>query len=535
MQIISKISKLKGNFFWALIVWICTMAQQFGFQFFKGMSLATLPVNKFFIAFGFFFLFSFVKNNTTRFFLSSFVIIMAYFQLAHLSFYGTQILPIEIWLLFAEVSEVVGTLKEDFHHVLLPIFFTVPFLAILFWASKKIKGVTIPFIPLLFVSYFFYNPIRTMVTGNTWGRQPSTQELYGMNTYLSFSYFLGKILPSKVLGGHRGEEEKLFGESLEFKRKRETKFKNIVFILGESLTPAHMSLFGYEKQTTTHLDSLKDDPRFYFSKAISGGVSTDIAVAFFLNATYGTSGQKVISRGERCFFKIAKNNYFDTYFYSIQSQQQLRYITPYICPEFVEDYRALEQIDPEVVDANAAPDKKLLPLLKAALKKDGEKFIVLHMRGSHSPYNLRYSEASKKFSGGDSRIDDYDNSVVEFDSFMKEVIEIVGSHLNDTILIYVSDHGEGLGEEGVWGHGPLLYPSYVIPFLVYGKNAKDYVARSFQGNEFLTNFNISLFMYQVMGIKTSILPSQTVPDFQVYGNDLDGFAGKIKVPATFRP
>lgn len=511
------------------------MAQQFGFQFFKGMSLATLPVNKFFIAFGFFFLFSFVKNNTTRFFLSSFVIIMAYFQLAHLSFYGTQILPIEIWLLFAEVSEVVGTLKEDFHHVLLPIFFTVPFLAILFWASKKIKGVTIPFIPLLFVSYFFYNPIRTMVTGNTWGRQPSTQELYGMNTYLSFSYFLGKILPSKILGGHRGEEEKLFGDSLEFKGKRETKFKNIVFILGESLTPAHMTLFGYGKETTPYLASLKDDKNFYYQKALAGGVSTDIAVAFFMNATYGTSGQKVISRGERCFFKLAKNNYYDTYFYSIQSQQQLRYITPYICPEFVEDYRALEQIDPHVEDANAASDNKLLPFLEKALNKDGEKFIVLHMRGSHSPYSLRYSAASKKFTGGDERVDDYDNSVVEFDHFMKGAIQIVKPHLKDTILIYVSDHGEGLGEEGVWGHGPLLYPSYVIPFLVYGENAHELARKSFDGNSFLTNFNISLFVYQLMGIETSIRPNEIVPDFQVYGNDLDGFAGKIKVPATFVP
>lgn len=529
------IKKLKGNLIWAVLVWVCTLAQQFGFQLFKGMSLTTLPAEKFFIAFAFFFLFSFIQSNWWRFLLSSFIIIMGYFQLAHLSFYGTQILPIEIWLLVAEVSEVVGTLKEDFHHVLIPIIFTVPFLGLLFWSSKKIKGATIPFIPVLFAAYFLYNPIRTMVTGNTWGRQPSTQELYGMNTYLSFSYFLGKIVPSKVLGTHKNEGERLFGDELKFNGKKQVKAKNIVFILGESLTPAHMSLFGYGKETTPYLDSLKEDKNFYYKKAVSGGVSTDIAVAFFMNATYGTSGQRVISRGERCFFKIAKNNYLDTYFFSIQSGQQLRYITPYICPEFIEDYRALEQLAPEVTDSNAAPDKNLLPALKEVLEKDGEKFIVLHMRGSHSPYSLRYSAESKKFTGGDSRVDDYDNSVVEFDSFMKGAIEVIKPHLKDTILLYVSDHGEGLGEEGVWGHGPLLYPSYVIPFIVYGENADQYVKNSFGNNEFITNFNISLFIYQLMGIETSIRPHQVVPDFQVYGNDLDGFAGKIKVPATFVP
>lgn len=529
------LKKLKGNLSWAFLVWVCTLAQQFGFQYFKGMALTTLPVEKFFIGFGFFFLFSFIKNNFTRFLLSSFIIIMGYFQLAHLSFYGTQILPIEIWLLFAEMGEVVGTLKEEIIHIVLPILFTVPFLSLLFWSSKRIKVATLPFIPLLFALYFFYNPIRTMVTGNTWGRQPSTQELYGMNTYLSLSYFLGKILPSKILGTNKVESGKLFADDLKFGDKKISKYKNIVFILGESLTPAHMSLFGYPKETTPYLNSIKENQDFYYGKAVAGGVSTDIAVAFFMNATYGTSGQKVISKGERCFFKMAKNNYFDTYFFSVQSGQQLRYITPYICPEFIEDYRALEQMAPEIEDANAAPDRILLPELKKVLEKKGEKYIVLHMRGSHSPYSLRYSPESKKITGGDERVDDYDNSVVEFDTFMKEAIEVVKPHLEDTILIYVSDHGEGLGEEGVWGHGPLLYPSYVIPFLVYADGAKAKTESVFKQNEFLTNFNISLFIYHLMGVETSIKPHQVVPDFQVYGNDLDGFAGHVKVPATFRP
>jgi len=383
--------------------------------------------------------------------------------------------------------------------------------------------------------YFLYNPIRTMITGNTWGRQPTTQEFHGMNTYLSLSYFLGKIAPSKILKNNKTNTENLYGDLLTFKPKSESDYKNIVIILGESLTPSHMELFGYERETTPFLVGQKENPDFYFTKAVSGGVSTDVSVAFFMNATYGTSGQKIISRGERCFFKLAKNNFRSTYFYSIQSQQQLRYITPYICPDFIEDYRSLDQIAPDVPDVNGASDKQLLPLLSEVLKKDGEKFIVLHMRGSHSPYSLRYSPESKKFTGGDSRIDEYDNSVVEFDSFMKEAIERVGPHFKDTLLIYLSDHGEGLGEEGVWGHGPLLKPSYVIPFIVYGKDAKDVTAKAFKSNEFITNFNISLFIYDLMGLNPSIKPHQVVPDFQVYGNDLDGFAGHEKVPATFRP
>lgn len=535
MAILEKLSKFKGNLLWALLVLGCTVGQQFGFQYYEGSSLSTFPIKKFFITFGFFFLFSFIKNAYHRVLISGFIILLGYFQLVHLSFYGTQILPIEIWLLFAEIGEVVGTLKEDINHIIIPIVFTLPFLIIIALASRKIKVRTLPWIPLIFILYFLYNPIRTMVTGNTWGRQPTTEEFYGMNTYLSFSYFLGKIAPAKVLGTHISSSEKLLVDMLAFKKNKEGLYKNIIIILGESLTPSHMSLFGYERETTSYLDSLKDDKNFYFKKAVSGGVSTDIAVAFFMNGTYGTSAQKTIARGERCFFKLAKNNYYHTYFYSVQSQQQLRYITPYICPEFIEDYRALEQVAPYVEDTNSAPDKALLPALEEILKNDDKKFIVLHMRGSHSPYSSRYSKQSKKFKNGDKRVDDYDNSVVEFDGFMKEAIKMIQPYLKDTLLVYLSDHGEGVGEEGIWGHGPLVYPSFVIPFMVYGNNGSEIGKMGFRNNEFITNFNISLFIYQLMGIEATMEPHQVVPDFQVYGNDIDGFAGSLKVPATFRP
>src|SRR5690606_38779288 len=104
-----------------------------------------------------------------------------------------------IWLFFTQFHEITGALKEDALHILVPLLFTLVPLALGHLAHKKIpthfhwRGMEI-----LFCLYLIYNPARTFITGNTWGRQPSTRELTGMNAYLTWSYFMGKILPHKL-------------------------------------------------------------------------------------------------------------------------------------------------------------------------------------------------------------------------------------------------------------------------------------------------------------------------------------------------
>src|SRR5690606_10628053 len=177
-----------------------------------GISNSKLSIKSYLITFAFYFAFSFIRNNNLRAFVASFIIFMAYFQLAHLSFYGTQILPVEIWLLFTEMSEVFGTLRIDFAHILIPIFFTIPPIFLLFYFSKRMSIVTIPYIQIIFFFYLLFNPLRTYITGNNWGHRPSQEELYGVNTYLSFSYFLGKILPSKLSHSSLNSDETYQGD-----------------------------------------------------------------------------------------------------------------------------------------------------------------------------------------------------------------------------------------------------------------------------------------------------------------------------------
>ena len=108
-------------------------------------------------------------------------------------------------------------------------------------------------------------------------------------------------------------------------------------------------------------------------------------------------------------------------------------------------------------------DGDLLPLLDEALKKpSARQFILLHTIGSHWFYNAHFDQANEVFkplatnrvvrSNSEQKLSNsYDNTIVYSDWFWHQVINRL-RHRN-AILIYLSDHGESLGENGEYWHG----------------------------------------------------------------------------------
>jgi lipid A ethanolaminephosphotransferase len=106
------------------------------------------------------------------------------------------------------------------------------------------------------------------------------------------------------------------------------------------------------------------------------------------------------------------------------------------------------------------------------IKKDA--VVVLHTQGSHGPaYYRRYPEEFKRYTPEcrhtsvqdctDEEVrNSYDNTILYTDYILSKVID----HLDEksdslnTAMLYVSDHGESLGEEGVYLHG---LPYFMAP------------------------------------------------------------------------
>ncbi|ODS92071.1 MAG: phosphoethanolamine transferase [Comamonas sp. SCN 65-56] len=93
--------------------------------------------------------------------------------------------------------------------------------------------------------------------------------------------------------------------------------------------------------------------------------------------------------------------------------------------------------------------------------------LVLHQMGSHGPAYYKRSTAAQKTFEPECRtevlsdcdqqalINAYDNSIVATDAFLAGTVDWLAqrSAQSDTGLLYVSDHGESLGEYGLYLHG----------------------------------------------------------------------------------
>ncbi len=95
------------------------------------------------------------------------------------------------------------------------------------------------------------------------------------------------------------------------------------------------------------------------------------------------------------------------------------------------------------------------------------------MMGSHGPaYYKRYPKAFEKFTptcktnqfskcSNEMINNAYDNTIVYTDYFLSQVIALLKKNqTHQSAVLYMSDHGESLGEKGLYLHG---MPYFIAP------------------------------------------------------------------------
>ncbi|WP_146165890.1 phosphoethanolamine transferase [Stenotrophobium rhamnosiphilum] len=125
--------------------------------------------------------------------------------------------------------------------------------------------------------------------------------------------------------------------------------------------------------------------------------------------------------------------------------------------------------DPKLCADGECHDDILLKDFDAVMPKTAGSahFLVLHQKGSHGPaYFKRYPESARHFTpdcrnasvqrcSREEVVNAYDNTIVYTDTMLADLIEQLRAHQNsvDSVMLYVSDHGESLGENGIYLHG----------------------------------------------------------------------------------
>ncbi|MDP1542322.1 MAG: phosphoethanolamine--lipid A transferase [Polycyclovorans sp.] len=128
----------------------------------------------------------------------------------------------------------------------------------------------------------------------------------------------------------------------------------------------------------------------------------------------------------------------------------------------------------------------------ASLKRDT--LIVLHQKGSHGPaYYRRYPPAFERYTptcassrlpdcAGESLHNTYDNTILYTDFVVASTIETLKRYAAtiDSAALYVSDHGESLGERGLFLHGApyLVAPDVQVKIPLYAWFSAGYRERT---------------------------------------------------------
>lgn len=133
-------------------------------------------------------------------------------------------------------------------------------------------------------------------------------------------------------------------------------------------------------------------------------------------------------------------------------------------------------------------DEGMLVGLQEYIDKSKNKdiLIVLHMMGSHGPaYYKRYPKDFEKYKPvcETSQLNEcskeeinnaYDNTILYTDYFLSKIVKFLQKNSNkgsEAIMIYMSDHGESLGEYGLYLHGApdLIAPDEQthVPFIMW--------------------------------------------------------------------
>lgn len=125
--------------------------------------------------------------------------------------------------------------------------------------------------------------------------------------------------------------------------------------------------------------------------------------------------------------------------------------------------------DGQFCQAGECLDNILLPELDKALaqidKSNQDALIVLHTIGSHGPtYYERYTSEYRQFTptcdtnqinkcSNEHLLNTYDNTILYADQFIDQVIDRLAQRPDwRASVLYVSDHGESLGEKGIYLH-----------------------------------------------------------------------------------
>lgn len=459
--------------------------------------------------------------------LLSLAALLSYF---HFQYFGTYVQPTSFLLIEGNLNEIFLSLSHALDTMLVPFLIVVATYILMIPVSNadffKIKSLRSTQSNLIGIVLFLglaglgflvtHLQLRSttgqLATGHAERLLPKSELHSVENFYRSFSYLVVGIIPRKMR-----KPKNTFRPIPPPLKELDDPDVNVVLIIGESMRAKSLSLLGYKKNNTSpELNAISKD-LLYASTVYTSGTMTKTSLPSLLNRTPFPGMTEQMFLQKNCLFNLAKQSGFTTHFYSAQMEDDIGMLRNYFCERYVDHYESKTSYESKKKNAQKR-DAILQDMLGEVDFKKGPQFIVLHQRGSHTPYALAYPPEYKRFES------DYDNSIA-YTSFILDSLfkQIRAQTHKKTYIIYTSDHGELLGEHNMQGHGWFYPEVYQVPFLFYVINDE---LSNFPLSKVRTHFGVSNLIAKLLGFQVSIEKPDKI---YVNGSEVSGLDGYLRI------
>ena len=370
------------------------------------------------------------------------------------------------------------------------------------WA--KIKSIAIALIIILVMLFAFNRFYTSFFRENKPLRYYTNPTfcLYSSGKYI-FNTFYKKETTLKQIG-------------LDAKRAEDGVRKLTIVVVGEAARANRFSLNGYERETNP---LLKKEEIINFSNLYSCGTSTAISVPCMFSGLERKNYTDKEAKASENVIDVLKHSGASVLWRDNNSDSKgvaLR-VT-------YQDYRTAG--NNTLCEDECRDEGMLVGLQEYVDAQKGDVMIVLHQMGNHGPaYYKRYPKAFEKFTptcqtnqvekcSAEEIGNAYDNAILYTDYFLSKTIDFLKQNDKNfqTAMIYMADHGESLGEKGLYLHGVPYFmapdeQTHVGALMWFGEKSKARInvqTLSQKTNLAYSHDNLFHTILGVMGVQTAL-------------------------------
>ena len=341
----------------------------------------------------------------------------------------------------------------------------------------------------------------------------------------SFGYLREQVVSARQPFMKIGEDAQLNASWQAHGRKSLT-----VLVVGESARAENFGILGYARDTTPKLN--KETGLIAYTDVHSCGTETAVSVPCMFSDMTRKDYDASKAKNEEGLLDVLKRAGLDVIWRDNQSgcKGTCDRVT-------LDDVSNLK--DPVLCADSECRDEILLQGLQHFIDNlNKDTVLVLHQMGSHGPeYFKRYPKEFEHFTpvcesnalnncSRDSIVNGYDNTLVYTDHVLSTLIDLLRKNQGkvDTAMLYLSDHGESLGEYNLYLHG--------TPYMLAPEQQKHVAMLAWFSDNYQKSFSVDTHCLQLGRDKPlsqdnlfhSMLGLLEV-NSKVYDQGLDMFAG----------